>query len=42
MRAGGGARPSLLAAAATDDHFREYLQTDEDFVAIRNDPRLPR
>ena len=42
MRAGGGARPSLLAAADADHPFREYAQTDEDFVAIRDDPRLPR
>jgi len=31
----------LEAAAAADDRFREYAQTDEDFASIRNDPRFP-
>jgi len=31
-----------LEAAAADERFREYAQTDEDFAAIRDDPRFPR
>lgn len=32
----------LLAAVEAGERFREYAQTDEDFVSIRNDPRFPR
>jgi quercetin dioxygenase-like cupin family protein len=32
----------LLAAVDAGDRFREYAQTDEDFVTIRDDPRFPR
>jgi tetratricopeptide (TPR) repeat protein len=32
----------LAAAAAADERFREYAQTDEDFASIRDDPRFPR
>jgi tetratricopeptide (TPR) repeat protein len=31
----------LNEAAAGDERFREYAQTDEDFVSIRDDPRFP-
>ncbi|HEU5477983.1 MAG TPA: tetratricopeptide repeat protein [Gaiellaceae bacterium] len=32
----------LNESVATEDRFREYAQTDEDFAAIRDDPRFPR
>lgn len=32
----------LVTAAAANDRFREYAQTDEDFDSIRDDPRFPR
>jgi tetratricopeptide (TPR) repeat protein len=32
----------LNEAVAADERFREYAQTDEDFVSIRDDPRFPR
>jgi thioredoxin-like negative regulator of GroEL len=32
----------LLAAVEAGERFREYAQTDEDFVSIRDDPRFPR
>ena len=32
----------LLAAVDANDRFREYAQTDADFVSIRDDPRFPR
>jgi len=32
----------LNEAVAAEDRFREYAQTDEDFVSIRDDPRFPR
>jgi quercetin dioxygenase-like cupin family protein len=32
----------LSEAVATDDRFREYAQTDDDFASIRDDPRFPR
>jgi quercetin dioxygenase-like cupin family protein len=32
----------LNEAVATDERFREYAQTDEDFASIRDDPRFPR
>jgi tetratricopeptide (TPR) repeat protein len=32
----------LTAAAEANERFREYAQTDEDFAAIRDDPRFPR
>lgn len=31
----------LLTAAEANERFREYAQTDEDFAAIRDDPRFP-
>jgi quercetin dioxygenase-like cupin family protein len=32
----------LNEAVATEDRFREYAQTDEDFASVRDDPRFPR
>jgi len=32
----------LNESVAADERFREYAQTDEDFVSIRDDPRFPR
>ena len=32
----------LNQSVASDERFREYAQTDEDFVSIRDDPRFPR
>ena len=32
----------LLAAVDANERFREYAQTDEDFVSLRDDPRFPR
>jgi tetratricopeptide (TPR) repeat protein len=32
----------LNEAVTTDERFREYAQTDEDFASIRDDPRFPR
>jgi quercetin dioxygenase-like cupin family protein len=32
----------LLAAVDADKRFREYAETDEDFVSLRDDPRFPR
>jgi tetratricopeptide (TPR) repeat protein len=32
----------LNDAIAKNERFREYAQTDEDFAAIRDDPRFPR
>lgn len=32
----------LLAAVEGGERFREYAQTDEDLVSIRDDPRFPR
>ena len=31
----------LNEAVATDERFRKYAQTDEDFASIRDDPRFP-
>jgi tetratricopeptide (TPR) repeat protein len=36
-----GALDHLLMAVESDDRFREYAQTDEDFDSIRDDPRFP-
>lgn len=32
----------LNQAVAAEERFRDYAQTDEDFAAIREDPRFPR
>jgi tetratricopeptide (TPR) repeat protein len=32
----------LHEAVASDERFRKYAQTDEDFASIRDDPRFPR
>lgn len=32
----------LNESVATEERFREYAQTDEDFESIRDDPRFPR
>ncbi|HET8752292.1 MAG TPA: cupin domain-containing protein [Gaiellaceae bacterium] len=32
----------LNESVATEERFREYAQTDEDFASIREDPRFPR
>jgi tetratricopeptide (TPR) repeat protein len=32
----------LNEAVASDERFRKYAQTDEDFASIRDDPRFPR
>jgi tetratricopeptide (TPR) repeat protein len=32
----------LNEAVASEERFREYAQTDEDFASIREDPRFPR
>jgi hypothetical protein len=37
-----GTRALLEQSVAADERFREYAQTDEDLVSIRDDPRFPR